>query len=101
TAYILILYLSLHDALPILRDFIKKNIKYGDNKVTLYKIERGKIKPSKSLQDSLSSMLKGNEEFVMIDEQKVVFEEALALSKKARSEEHTSELQSRFDLVCR
>jgi len=67
-----------------LRDFIKKNIKYGDNKETLYKIERGKIKPSKSLQDSLSSMLKGNEEFVMIDEQKVVFEEALALSKKAQ-----------------
>src|SRR5690625_852288 len=66
-----------------LREFIKKHIKYGDNRETLYKIERGKIKPSKSLQDSLSSMLKGNEEFIMIDEQKVVFEEALALSKRA------------------
>ncbi len=66
-----------------LRDFIKKHIKYGDNKETLYKIERGKIKPSKSLQDSLNSMLKGNEEFIMIDEQKVVFEEALALSRRA------------------
>src|SRR5690625_1037877 len=66
-----------------LREFIKRHIKYGDNKETLYKIERGKIKPSKSLQDSLNSMLKGNEEFTMIDEQKVVYEEALALSKKA------------------
>src|SRR5699024_9847175 len=35
-----------------LREFIKHHIKYGDNKETLYKIERGKIKPSKSLQDS-------------------------------------------------
>lgn len=65
-----------------LREFIKQHIKYGDNKETLYKIERGKIKPSKSLQDSLSLMLKGNEEFIMIDEQKVVFEEAMSLSKK-------------------
>lgn len=67
-----------------LRTFIKKHIKYGDNKETLYKIERGKIKPSKSLQDSLSSMLKGNEEFVMIDEQKVVYEEAKNLAEKAK-----------------
>jgi len=66
-----------------LREFIKHHIKYGDNKETLYKIERGKIKPSKSLQDSLSSMLKGNEEFIMIDEQKVVFEEALHLANKS------------------
>src|SRR5699024_1727050 len=36
-----------------LREFIKDHIKYGDNKETLYKIEKGKIKPSKSLQDSL------------------------------------------------
>src|SRR5699024_6645823 len=67
-----------------LRSFIKKHIKYGDNKETLYKIESGKIKPSKSLQDSLSSMLKGNEEFVMIDEQKVVYEEAKSLAEKAK-----------------
>ena len=66
-----------------LREFIKDHIKYGDNKETLYKIEKGKIKPSKSLQDSLKSMLRGNEEFKMIDEQKVVFEEAMALSEKA------------------
>lgn len=66
-----------------LRNFIKKYIKFGDNKETLYKIEKGKIRPSKSLQDSLSSMLKGNREFMMIDEQKVVYEEALRLAHKA------------------
>lgn len=66
-----------------LRNFIKKYIKFGDNKETLYKIEKGKIRPSKSLQDSLSSMLKGNREFMMIDEQKVVYEEALRLVNKA------------------
>jgi len=66
-----------------LRNFIKKYIKYGDNKQALYKIEKGRIRPSKSLQDSLHSMLKGNKEFTMIDEQKVVYEEALRLTNEA------------------
>lgn len=66
-----------------LRDFIKKHIKYGDNKEILYQIDKGKIRPSKSLQDALSNMLKGNNEFVMIDDQKVVYETALQLAEKA------------------
>jgi len=66
-----------------LRSFIKKYIKYGDKKDTMFRIESGKIKPSKSLADSLSSMLRGNEEFVMIDEQKIVFENAIDLAKKS------------------
>ncbi|WP_082232065.1 DUF2075 domain-containing protein [Halobacillus massiliensis] len=66
-----------------LRSFIKRHIKFGDNKENLYKIESGRIRPSKSLQDSLNSMLKGNEEFIMIDDQKVIFETALQLAEKA------------------
>lgn len=66
-----------------LRNFIKKYIKFGDNKQILYKIEKGKIRPSKSLQDTLNSMLKGNKEFIMIDEQKVVYEEALRITNEA------------------
>ncbi|KML40626.1 DUF2075 domain-containing protein [Cytobacillus firmus] len=63
-----------------LRDFIKKYVKKGDRHQLIYQIEHGRIRPSKSLQDSLTSMLKGNEEFVMIDEQKVFYEEALHLA---------------------
>ena len=60
------------DALK-LRNFIKKYIKYGDNTNILYRIDNGKIRPSKRLQDTLYSMLKGNDEFVMIDEQKIAY----------------------------
>ena len=67
-----------------LREFIKRFIKYGDNKESLYKIENGRIRPSKSLQDSLLNMLKGNKEFVMIDEQKVVYEMAKSLALEAQ-----------------
>ncbi len=58
-----------------LRDFIKKSVKYGDNKELLYEIDNGKIKPSKSLQDSIKRMLEGNQEFIMLDDQKVAYEE--------------------------
>lgn len=66
-----------------LRNFIKRYIKHGDNKEILYTIDKGRIRPSKSLQDSLNSMLQGNREFVMIDDQKVVYETALHLASEA------------------
>lgn len=63
-----------------LREFIKKQIVTGDQEDTLLKIEHGKIRPSKQLQDALASMLKGNQEFIMLDEQKVVYEAILDYS---------------------
>lgn len=75
--------LFLKDDAEKLRRFIKQHVKYGDKSRLMYRIDQGKIKPSKALADQLSSMLKGNEEFVMIDEQKVVYETALALVQKA------------------
>jgi DUF2075 family protein len=67
-----------------LRDFIKNNIRYGDDKDILYKIENGRIRPSKQLVDSLSSMLQGNTEFIMIDDQKIVLETAISIAKKSK-----------------
>lgn len=69
-----------------LRAFIKKSINKGDNKELLYSVEHGKIKPSKSLQESIAKMLKGNREFVMLDEQKVVYEEILNASRHSMND---------------
>ncbi|MCR5431875.1 MAG: DUF2075 domain-containing protein [Lachnospiraceae bacterium] len=69
-----------------LRDFIKTSIRKGDKKEVLYLIDHGKIRPSKSLQNAIGSMLKGNREFVMIDEQKVAYEEILELSLKCQKD---------------
>lgn len=63
-----------------LREFIKKYIKQGDDSKIMFRIDNGKIKPTKSLADSLKSMIKGNKEFIMIDDQKVVYETALQLA---------------------
>lgn len=67
-----------------LRSFIDAFIKSGDHGAALYDIADGKIRPSKMLQDVLQSMLKGNREFVMIDDQKVVYEQARALAEECR-----------------
>lgn len=66
-----------------LREFITTNVKYGDSKEAIYQIESGVIKPSKNLADYLSSLLKGNQEFVMIDDQKLVYETALQMAKQS------------------
>lgn len=63
-----------------LASFIAQYIKKGNSKV-LYHIENGKIVPSKSLQDNLALMLKGNKEFVLIDDQKVIYENAISIAK--------------------
>lgn len=66
-----------HNDVIKLRDFIKKYITDGDDGNILYEIDNGRIRPSKMLQDSLSKMLKGNKEFYMIDNQKIVYEYAI------------------------
>jgi len=66
-----------------LADFIAKHVRYPDPGDLLYRIENGKIRPSKKLADTISSMLRGNEEFRMIDEQKNVYEELKLLADEA------------------
>jgi DUF2075 family protein len=69
-----------------LQSFIKRFVKFGDKTKVMYRIDSGRIRPSKSLADSLAKMLKGNQEFIMIDDQKVVYETALSLAKKASTD---------------
>lgn len=58
-----------------LRNFIKKYIcKKSPDGDLLYKIDNGRIKPSKALQDCLVSLMKGNKEFMLLDEQAVVYD---------------------------
>lgn len=70
-----------------LREFIKKYIKYGDSTDILCRIDNGKIKPSKKLQDSLYSMLHGNKEFLMIDDQQVVYQTAIQMADRTKHDD--------------
>lgn len=66
-----------------LRAFIRRYVKYGDTNRLLFRLENGRIRPSKGLVEALSSMLAGKQEFVLVDDQKVVYETALQLATRA------------------
>ena len=66
-----------------LRAFIRQHLKHGDSAKTIYRIESGRIRPSKGLVESLAGMLAGKQEFVLVDDQKVVFETTLAIAREA------------------
>jgi DUF2075 family protein len=67
-----------------LQNFLKRYVKYGDKSQILYRIDNGKLKPSKNLADHLLSLLQGNKEFKLVDDQKLVFEKAIELSDISR-----------------
>jgi DUF2075 family protein/molybdopterin biosynthesis enzyme MoaB len=66
-----------------LREFIKRHVRYGDERSLLYRMENGRIRPSKGLVESLTGMLAGKQEFVLVDDQKVVYETALSIATHA------------------
>ena len=68
-----------------LRDFISKHLQKGDKGEAMFVIEKGRIFPSKNLADSLVGLLKGNQEFILVDDQKLVYETALALADRSRN----------------
>ncbi len=76
----------LQDDSDKLRDFIKRFVKYGDANNVMYMIENGRLRPSKQLADSLSSMIAGNQEFTLIDDQKILYEAALKQASEATDE---------------
>ncbi|KPW51141.1 hypothetical protein ALO95_200053 [Pseudomonas syringae pv. antirrhini] len=77
------LFLKGPAELKKLRNFLKKHIVHGDNKDVLYELSNGKIRPSKALSEALSGLMKGKPEFILIDDQKAIFESALAAASQA------------------
>jgi DUF2075 family protein len=68
--------------------FLHRCLEVGDRGRTIERIRDGKAKPSQQLADAVERMLRGNVEFVLIDEQKVVFEKALDLAGRLREGRH-------------
>ena len=83
TEYIIKAPLFLKSDARKLQEFIKRHIKYGSKEDIVWLIDNGRLRPSKQLADALNSMLHGNREFVLLDDQKVVYETALNLAREA------------------
>ena len=57
---------------------IRQLVSNGNGREIAETIENGKIRPSKKLVETVGSLLKGNEEFVLLDEQKVAYEKVVS-----------------------
>lgn len=66
-----------------LQKYIVSNIYEGSGTDLLEQIDASPIRPSKQLAEVVSSMLKGNEEFVLLDDQKTVLETIINTTKKS------------------
>lgn len=75
--------LFLRKEADALKAFIRQHVRHGDKRQLLYLIEHGKIRPSKMLADSVAGLLQGKPEFVLVDDQKLVFETVLQADAKA------------------
>lgn len=60
-----------------LQKYIHRHVCQGKGINTMYLIENGRIRPSKKLMDHVAGLFQGNSEFILLDEQKVVFESIL------------------------
>ena len=67
---------------PMFRGYICSKFRNGDSGLALEKLENSDIKPSKSLADAVKGMLDGNDEFTLLDDQKVIYEKAVQLATK-------------------
>ncbi len=60
-----------------LAQFLRDHVGRGRGMDIMYDIESGNIRPSKQLMDHVVGLFRGNREFRLIDEQKVIYEMAL------------------------
>jgi DUF2075 family protein len=68
------------------QEMIRDRVCEGTNPNLLQKIDNSPVRPSKQLAEAAGSMLEGNEEFVLLDDQKTVLEMIVATATKAQIE---------------
>ncbi len=65
-----------------LQAHIVERIQSGPGVELLSEVDASRLRPGRQLVEALSSMLRGNEEFVLVDEQKLVLEQILDLERR-------------------
>ena len=67
------------------QELIADKIRKGAGTSLLERVDQSLIRPSKQLADAVGSMLKGQDEFVLLDEQKTAFETIIRNARQVKS----------------
>mgnify|MGYP003489117489 CR=1 FL=1 len=68
-----------------LEDFVKRYVGKGKGLEILFKIENGKIAPSKKFVDYVADVFEGNPVYTLLDEQKVAYSDIVDISLKTKN----------------
>lgn len=75
----------LHGEHERLQDLIATNITTGADVRLMERVDSAVIRPSKQLADAVGNMLLGQEEYVLIDEQKTVYETIMRAARSSQN----------------
>jgi uncharacterized protein len=70
------------DDVETFSDYLKLKLCKGDGLEVLKRVEESEYRPSKKLMEHVGSVIKGKSEYILLDEQKIVYDKVLALAKK-------------------
>ncbi len=70
------------DDVDRLKDFLVPKLEEGDGMEVLQRVEESKYRPSKKLMDHVSTMIKSKSEYILLDEQLVIYEQVLLAARK-------------------
>jgi hypothetical protein len=73
-----------------LRQHILDHIVDGPGVAMLQEVDESRMRPGKQLVEALSSMMKGNDEFALVDDQKLVLETILDIERKTLNGEKST-----------
>ena len=70
------------DDVPLIKDFLISSLDGGAGQSVLRKIEESKYRPSKKLMQHVSNVIQGQKEYILLDEQYIVYNKVLACAKE-------------------
>ena len=65
-----------------LKDYLTSKLERGAGIDVLKRIEESKYRPSKKLMDHVGNIIKGKSEYILLDEQQIVYDKVLSCSKE-------------------
>jgi DUF2075 family protein len=70
------------DDVDPLKGYLVDRLSAGDGLQVLKRIDRGKYRPSKKLMDHVGNIIKGQSEYILLDEQLIVYEKVLSCARE-------------------
>ena len=64
------------------KDFLKPKLSYGEGNEVLQQIEKSEYRPSKKLMDHVGNVIKGKPEYILLDEQLVVYDKVITCARE-------------------